>query len=135
MTDQKCWEEVRQHSGVSLADQSVKYEKAFTPWGKNVATKIPLANQVKTFEAELISITAATDILQLQNVLIIRNVNEFQLRDNPTQREFAVILDDFRRWCYMVKDHIDGDCDIYLSWIEKVISAAQQKFDLLRRRL
>jgi hypothetical protein len=132
MTNQKCWDEVRKKSGISLADQSKKYQKAFTLWHNDITSKVQLASQIEVFEVELSSIAAASTILELQNVLIIRNVNEFQLRDHPTSREFAVILDDFRKWSLRIKNHIDGDRDAYLAWIEKVVAAAQQKFDSLR---
>ncbi len=102
---QKCWDDVVKKSGVSLDEQRARYEECFRPWPAPATTKkepeVVGENPeyfVRNLKAGAKSIQKVKNLLALQSVIVIRNANEFLLRDDPTEDEFEALLNDFQRW-------------------------------------
>lgn len=129
---QHCWVEVQRKSGIKLISQFLNYAKTFAPWEMpKEGESFSPAYFTDIFARQLQSIAAAQDVLSLQSTLIIRNGNEFLLRDNPTRAEFEKILSDSIRWNLKPESHLSGGVEarqMVRGGMVEVIKAARTKF-------
>ncbi len=140
---QKCWEG-RDNIGIGFADQLTNYEKFFAPLPALVTPKVRADMVAEDLELTLRSlgiwqkgIEAAKDVLALQGQIVILNANEFLLRDNPTDADFARLLNDARRYALRYEARLVGGEEARKKVRERVeglINIANAKFGELRRQ-
>ncbi|MDP3957392.1 MAG: hypothetical protein Q8Q10_02730, partial [bacterium] len=86
---------------------------------------------LRIFEGTLVAIKSAENLGELQKQVVIINVNEFKLKENPTQAEFDDLLEDYRKWSTGSKEHLVGDEALKRRvWqkLEEVIYVARERF-------
>ena len=129
--------------GVPLEVQKNKLNEVLAPWPKPEKVKDAVElrgenpeNFLELFENELASIKSSRNLKKLQDVIVIRNANEFKLKESPTQEEFYELLEDYRKFSTRTKEHLVGTEEIKERvWqkLEEIIEAAKEKFDELKK--
>ena|ERR1035437_10209729 len=129
MIEQKCWK--TRTIGVSLGKQQREYAKAFMPWPSSDRMRLELQDRLKSLKENLKKIHSAQTIIELQEWLLIGNVNDFMMRDDPTLEEITLIAADFKKWGLMTINHMTSGKkgrECYLIALEKCVKAALKKF-------
>lgn len=128
---QNCWED-SDKIGISLLDQFKKYNEIFSSFlALNEVIIIPdseINNEIIINKRISTSINNATTIMELQNILIVLNANQFRLRDNPTEKEFEAILLDYKKW--VLREAVDINMH---TLIDKNVKEARKKFKELKK--
>lgn len=94
---QKCWGEV------AVESQRRNYEKLFGKTSKHLAETLNGVDRspgriLQVLRLNLDYISKVDNLAELQRLLIVREANEFRLRDNPSTDDFELILDDLKKW-------------------------------------
>ncbi len=133
---QRCWDEVTRCSSVPLNEQISKYQTSFAPWRASVHSLLDVSSVLEILEVTGQDVLDATSFNELQRPIIIRNANEFRLRDTPTLKDFEVILRDYKRWHKMPQSkHYAGGSQsrkLVLGKVDLVLHNARGRFGLLQ---
>ncbi len=99
---QKCWDEVQKNSGIKLEEQLERYpEFGQRPSVDLIVYPNPEERhqiRLEVLDREAKALSATTTLNGIQQELIIRNANEFRLRDNPSLTDIEAIIKDFKTW-------------------------------------
>ncbi len=78
------------------------------------------------------AIEEARNVIELQSAIVINNVNEHKLKDNPSRNDFAGMVTDGTRYSSRNLNMIiapDDEVESIRTLITKVATAALRKFD------
>lgn len=103
---QNCWK--TRTVGISFAEQEKRYPEQFKPWPPREGAQFDLQECLETLREKKKRIEKASDVLKLQECLLICNLNDFMMRDNPNIHEFTAIAKDSTKWSMMLITHIRG---------------------------
>ncbi len=141
---QRIWAEVMTRDrGFSLIEQLVQYPEMFPRASKKAVEKNkkqPLStaedldptHQLRLLELMLQNIKKVSSGEELQKLLVIKNANEFRLRDTPSRRDFELIISDFIKWelaqISQAASQTEAEYQKLVSLIRSVINAARRRF-------
>lgn len=139
LKDSRWSEERRVLIGIPLDRQQRDLEARLqpSPDSDEPVTAITMVGQQVEFHrgcltAMLQAIEEARNVIELQSAIVINNVNEHKLKDNPSRNDFAGMVTDGTRYSSRNLNMIiapDDEVESIRTLITKVATAALRKFD------